>query len=648
VIPRVGPPDRLRRWRERIAPPSPGAVLIGLVVVAAALRLWILLLPEVGFANDLVLFTRWMHELAARGLAGFYATEDFCDYPPLFVLAFRAIGELVDALGRSEDPFAYHVATKLLASGADLATGVVLGLGTRRILGAGRAVVAAGLYLLNPVAIYDSAVWGQVDAVPALLLVLAVILADRNRWMGAGAAGGLALAAKFQSVAVLPLVALEVLRRGRGRGLAGAAAGAILAFATVATPFLATGTLEEVTRRAYVDVVGQYHRMSFNAFNLWMLGENAEASDTVPPMSLVRIAAGGAPSVEADASWFLALTWRRISIALFALAVASVLSVYLRRPGSVARFGAAGALALAFYLFPTEMHERYAFPAVALLAPWAASRIRNERLYLALTVTLLLNLVAVLPPDGLERPISAVNLILFGSLLAGLGLGSVLPRRDEDPPIAPAVDGEEDGDDRPSARTPVAIRRFQQLTGVAVAAAALLTLGVGIADRLVPTPRSPSSVWLSDLTPTSVRQGWGTLRADRSVSGSPLWLDGTFHLRGVGTHAPATIVYDIPSGATRFVARAGIDRACGGAGSAEVTIEVDGREAHHTGHLTPDRAVPVDVNVRGGATLTIRVGPTWDGNRFDHVDLAEARFVLGPEGIGGTVSGRPDEAPPAE
>jgi hypothetical protein len=91
--------------------------------------------------------------------------------------------------------------------------------------------------------------------------------------------------------------------------------------------------------------------------------------------------AGGRAAVEAGDSALLRLTWRRISLVLFALAVAVVLSLYALRPGPVARYGAAGLLALCFYLFPTEMHERYAYPAVAFLALWAAAHRVHERLY---------------------------------------------------------------------------------------------------------------------------------------------------------------------------------------------------------------------------------------------------------------------------
>lgn len=645
-------PPHPRHWPRLARSASPGTVLVGLVVVAAALRTWILLQPGVGFTNDLALFARWMHGVATHGLAGFYAAEAFCDYPPLFILLFGGVGKLVAALGGSE-PHAYHVGTKLLASVADLATGVTIGLAGRRLLGVRAATLGAGLYLLNPVAIYDSAVWGQVDAVPALLLVGALFLTERCRWMGAGAVGALALAAKFQSVAVLPLVAFEAIRRGGGPGVARALAGGIVALAVVSAPFLATGTLDDVVRRAYVDVVGQYHQMSFNAFNLWTLTGHPEAPDTAPPRALIELAAGGRTSLPADGSWLLGITWRKVSLVLFGLAVLGVLAAYARRPGPVASFGAAGGLALAFFLFPTEMHERYAFPAIALLAPWAAARMRNERLYLALSVALLLNLVAVLPPDGLAEPIALVNLVLFGTLLLHLAVGPSLPRRPDRttpadapsvtraaPPASPTITSP--GPSR-------AIRVFQRMTVGATGLSALVALGVWVAARLVPAPpEAATSRWLADLSPISVRQGWGELAPDRAVSGAPLVLGDTLYLHGIGTHAPATLIYAVPARSVHFEALAGIDAGAGG-GSAEVIVELDGFEVHRTGRLTPNSPPAlIRIDLTRGRTLALRIDPTGDGNRNDHVDLVLARFVLGPDDNGGTVPGRPQETPAAE
>jgi hypothetical protein len=166
----------------------------------------------------------------------------------------------------------------------------------------------------------------------------------------------------------------------------------------------------------------------------------------------------------------------------------------------------------------------------------------------------------------------------------------------------------------------------------AVVLGALVALIIPLAATLV-SRRAPQadSVWLSSLVPTSARQGWGKLSQDRSASGAPLAVDGRYYLYGLGTHAPASLVFAVPPGATRFETLLGIDAASGEkGGSVRVTLLLDGETAYQSPVITgASGAVPVRVEVRQGEVLTIEVDPTPDGQRSDHLDLALARFVGG-------------------
>ena len=86
-----------------------------------------------------------------------------------------------------------------------------------------------------------------------------------------------------------------------------------------------------------------------------------------------------------------------IVLGLFALATACILAVYSRHRGAADRSLAAGLLVLAFFVFLTEMHERYAFPVVALLPIWAVGGAWRERGYALLSMAMLLNLTAAQP-----------------------------------------------------------------------------------------------------------------------------------------------------------------------------------------------------------------------------------------------------------
>src|SRR5450756_2644149 len=65
---------------------------------------------------------------------------------------------------------------KLPAIGADIAIGGLLWWAGRRWFGGRAGVLAAALYLFIPVTWYDSALWGQVDAVGTLVMLAALLL----------------------------------------------------------------------------------------------------------------------------------------------------------------------------------------------------------------------------------------------------------------------------------------------------------------------------------------------------------------------------------------------------------------------------------------------------------------------------------------
>ncbi len=138
----------------------------------------------------------------------------------------------------------------------------------------------------------------------------------------------------------------------------------------------------------------------------------------------------------------------------------------------------------------------------------------------------------------------------------------------------------------------------------------------------------PAPLFLSDATPLSVSQGWGDLTRDRSVSDQPIHLGDRFYTRGIGTHAPHELVYEIPTGYDTFVATVGVNRSTQERGSVIVSIELDGREVYRSSLLSgASKPVAVRLGTQDAKRLTLRASATADGNRWDHVDWAMARLL---------------------
>ncbi|MBK7644121.1 MAG: DUF1080 domain-containing protein [Planctomycetes bacterium] len=77
-----------------------------------------------------------------------------------------------------------------------------------------------------------------------------------------------------------------------------------------------------------------------------------------------------------------------------------------------------------------------------------------------------------------------------------------------------------------------------------------------VAPRLViGTQEKP----LTSLRYLSAESGWGSVHVDQDCEGGALALAGGKPAKGIGTHAPSRIVYEVPPGATRLRASVGLD-----------------------------------------------------------------------------------------
>ena len=84
-----------------------------------------------------------------------------------------------------------------------------------RWLGSGARIglIGAAVYLFNPGTVFNSAVWGQMDAVGAFVLLAGIYFLGRGWTEAAGAAAVLAVLIKFQFGWLIPIVLVVGLKR---------------------------------------------------------------------------------------------------------------------------------------------------------------------------------------------------------------------------------------------------------------------------------------------------------------------------------------------------------------------------------------------------------------------------------------------------
>jgi predicted membrane-bound dolichyl-phosphate-mannose-protein mannosyltransferase/Gpi18-like mannosyltransferase len=376
------------------------ATLIVIIIGGLLLRVLVggFLLPLSGFRTDVGDFTAWAQRMAAGGPGAFYSPGYFADYPPgyLYVLwVLGTIGRTFQALIGVDITFGLVKIPGILA---DAGVAVMLFLYSRRFLdgkfgtwsGEQVGLLAAGIYLLNPGTIFNSAVWGQIDSVGTLVVLVTLYWLARG-WTELAALGAVvAFLVKFQFVFVIPIVLVVGLKRhlaGRSadpehdgqrdllRVLTSLAVG-LGSLVALIWPFgltlYAPGDVTHGLFQKFEDASRTYAGLSINAINLWRnawshlstgLAWGCDAPSVPPNVDCVN-GAGVAFSIGSAV-----VSWQTVGFVLFGVAVLIALWQLARRDDAEGLLLGALLLAVAFFVLPTRVHERYMFPALALAAP---------------------------------------------------------------------------------------------------------------------------------------------------------------------------------------------------------------------------------------------------------------------------------------
>ena len=142
-----------------------------------------------------------------------------------------------------------------------------------------------------------------------------------------------------------------------------------------------------------------------------------------------------------------------------------------------------------------------------------------------------------------------------------------------------------------------------------------------------PAPRRHiDGIYLDVLDPESATQGWGQLERNQSVWERPFSIAGQSFVRGLGTHAPARILYSIDGTWRRFQALVGADDATNGSLTFEVWVDGEMRWESQPMRRA-DAPVSVDVDITGAHHLELRVGDGGDGIMGDHANWVDARLL---------------------
>ncbi|MBO5364037.1 MAG: glycosyltransferase family 39 protein, partial [Clostridia bacterium] len=271
------------------------------------------------------------------------------------------------------------------------------------------------LFLLTPIFWFDSSVWGQIESVLLVCLVLSFLTLYRKQYLPATIFYVLAVLIKPQGLILAPIFAFSVLSSKRPKTIFLCAASGIILFLFCIIPFSpawqeypgASAFLDTLNPawiiQKYMNTMASYPYFSVNAFNLYgLLGLNWIPLNSMNPIFASML---------------------NVLILLLGVLGAFFLFFKIKHPASRLFLSAYFILGF-FYTFAFKMHERYiVLPLLFLLVEFVISK--NKKIlavFSGLSIVGFLNLYYILqlvlttnavPDYRLVFPLSLCEVLLF-------------------------------------------------------------------------------------------------------------------------------------------------------------------------------------------------------------------------------------------
>jgi len=335
--------------------------------LAVASRVFAISLPAHPY--DMATFQAWGSRLLQVGPLHFYENT-WSDYLPLPLYFTALISTLSTWLHLS-----FGLVFKSVVSLLELSLIIAI---TRSFRPPSRLLLFS-LLALSPALLLDSAFWGQLDTIPALLALLSLTHLITPGVKGAHTPGvlvtsvlfGLAVAIKPIMILVTPILWILAFKKGKGWQFPLFSA---LTFFATALPMAGLASPRLLWERT-LEQAGTYPFTTINAWNIWSLVPLA----TWPP----------------DNQIILALSAHTAGLLMFGLLSFLILRNWYRTGWSPKFvFRVVGTILVTFFVFTTRMHERHLLFGLPFLA---LATIYESWLFIPLvlfTLTFCLNLYA--------------------------------------------------------------------------------------------------------------------------------------------------------------------------------------------------------------------------------------------------------------
>ncbi len=340
--------------------------------IMAILFIRIFLFTQPSFQIDMTVWQAWSARLVEVGPMNFYDTNIWTNYTPGYLFFLWIIGLLFNGIFNIpffSSTFIYLI--KFTTTIFDIATAILIFKILKEYRNKSWPILGLILYLGNPAIIFNTSVWGQIDGILTFFILLSLYLVtEKHKVSFSSAFLAEAFLIKPQTIAILPLYTLIIFQRFK-KNLIKIAVVVFLIFISYSSLFFPRDIFFGLINLV-IKMTKDYSITSLYAFNTWSI-----------------------------LGWWQndAIKWMGFSYALWgflmyilALALIIIPSLIKQNKDKFYFYLLYSLSIIAFYLFPTRVHERYLLPFFAFFLIAALLK-RSRLLILIYIIASTINLV---------------------------------------------------------------------------------------------------------------------------------------------------------------------------------------------------------------------------------------------------------------
>ena len=335
------------------------------LVLFLGLLIRFVFIPQSGFVADVSFWKSWALSALDNGALWTFENTNY-NYAPTFIYFLKALAFVYRLFANPQNfnqywevhNFLFLIILKIPLIIADTLTAAIIFFFVQKTVPkkSSLPLLAASFYYLNPVIIFKGVYWGQVGTLSAFLisLILFTLLLAKTlktyHLLFIGALIPLCVLIKLQYVIFIPLILLYLFLNHGYRQTVLALAAACTSFFFINLPLLLVHKFSAAIRLIFIST-SWFPFLSLNAYNFWWLvsrGAGFTTHDSYPFFNL-----GSAKST---------------GLLLFAVVYLTAILLILKNASPKNLLLSLILTSFGFFMFPTEMHERYLYPIFIFLS----------------------------------------------------------------------------------------------------------------------------------------------------------------------------------------------------------------------------------------------------------------------------------------